>query len=90
MDAQTIDQKKKLRDLLQLAEQKKNVLEYREIQEFFGNCQISAEEYEIILDELESKGIAILNGPSEDTGLLLSEEEFEKSIQDRVQNLKEI
>ena len=85
MDAQTIDQKKKLRDLLQLAEQKKNVLEYREIQEFFGNCQISAEEYEIILDELESKGIAILNGPSEDTGLLLSEEEFENEPEQSLQ-----
>ena len=85
MDAQTIDQKKKLYDLLQVAEQKKNVLEYREIQEFFGNCQISAEEYEIILDELESKGITILNDPSEDNGLLLSEETFENEPEQSLQ-----
>ena len=78
MNAQTIDFQKKLEELLILAGKKKNVLEYREIQDAFGSQPIRAEEYEKILEYLEAKGIDLLNAVEEE--LLLSEtEEFEEA-----------
>ncbi len=61
MDAQTIDLQKKLDELRVLAGSRKNVLEYSEIQDFFSGLAISAEEYEKVLDFLETGGIDILH-----------------------------
>lgn len=74
MNAQTIDLQKKLDELLELAGKKKNVLEYKEIQEFFDGQPISAAEYEKILDFLEMKGVDMLRIPEEEEPLLLPEE----------------
>lgn len=67
MGAQTTDLQKKRDELLELAESRKNVLEYSEIQDFFSGQTISAEEYEKILDDLERKGIDILHSLPDDT-----------------------
>lgn len=76
MNAQTIDFQKRLDELLKLAEKKKNVLEYREIQEFFDGQSISAEEYEKILDYLEAKGIDMLRITEEEDLLLMPEDDL--------------
>ena len=60
MSTQTIDVQKKLDELLKLAARKKNVLEYREIQEFFEGQPISVHEYEHILELLEKNGVDLL------------------------------
>lgn len=75
MNAQTIDLQKKLDELLELAGKKKNVLEYREIQEFFDGQPISAGEYEKVLDFLERKGVDMLQIPEEEDTLLIPEED---------------
>ena len=58
MNAQTTELPLKLKGLLELAHRKKNVLEYEEIDRFFGAWQPSAEEMEQILDFLTENGIA--------------------------------
>lgn len=75
MGAQTVDLQKKQRELLEMAGDRKNVLEYREIQNFFNGHSISAEEYEGILDYLEKKGVDILNAAEQDDNLLIIEED---------------
>ena len=44
----------KLQELLAMAKKKKNVLEYREISDFFHDMELDAEQFEKILDFLES------------------------------------
>ncbi len=83
MNVQTTDFRKKLDELLELAEKKKNVLEYREIQEFFSGQPISAGQYEKILDFLEAKGVDMLQISGEDEMLLLpNEEEYVPEMED--------
>lgn len=79
MDAQAMEFQKKLRELLELARKKKNILEYREIQDFFGEMPLSAEQYEKILDFLEKKGIDVLKISDQEEEMLIlpSEEEFD-------------
>ncbi|MDY3249256.1 MAG: RNA polymerase sigma factor RpoD [Candidatus Choladocola sp.] len=81
MNAQTTDFQKKLDELLKFAGARKNVLEYREIQEFFGSQPISAQQYEAVLDFLESKGVDTLQDPEEESILDLADEEtYEEDI----------
>ena len=50
----------KLQELLALAKKKKNSLEYQEISEFFKNMELDADEFEKILDFLETNNIDVL------------------------------
>lgn len=74
MNAQTVDFQKKLEGLLKMAAKRQNVLEYREIQDFFMGQEISAEEYERVLEALEGRGVDVLP-PMDERILLLPEEE---------------
>ncbi len=76
MNAPTSDFRTRLEELLKLAEKKKNVLEYREIQEFFDGQPMSAEEYEKTLDYLESRGVDMLQIAGEPEALLIPEDEL--------------
>ncbi len=76
MNALTSDFQTRLEELLKLAEKKKNVLEYREVQEFFDGQPVSAEEYERALDYLESKGVDMLQIADGPEALLGAEDEF--------------
>ncbi len=76
MNAPTTDFQTRLDELLKLAEKKKNMLDYREIQEFFDGQAISAEEYERALDYLESKGVDMLQISGEPEVLLMPEDEL--------------
>ncbi len=40
----------KLKELVEMAKKKKNILEYQEINDFFQNMELNAEEFEKILD----------------------------------------
>ena len=48
---------KKLNELLVLAKDRKNVLEYQEINDFFKDMQLGADQFETILDYLEKNNI---------------------------------
>ena len=50
----------KLKELLTLAKKKKNSLEYQEISEFFKDMELDADEFEKILDFLETNNIDVL------------------------------
>jgi len=50
----------KLQELLALAKKKKNSLEYQEVSEFFKDMELDADEFEKILDFLETNNIDVL------------------------------
>ena len=56
----------KLRELLALAKKKKNMLEYQEISDFFSDMQLDAEQFEKILDFLETNNIDVLRITDDD------------------------
>ncbi len=56
----------KLRELLELAKKKKNMLEYQEISDFFSDMQLDAEQFEKILDFLEANNIDVLRITDDD------------------------
>lgn len=51
---------KKLQDILELAKQKKNVLEINEIKDFFKELNLNDKQFDKILDFLENNGIEVL------------------------------
>ena len=57
----------KLKDLLALAEKKKNMLEYQEISDFFADMQLEAEQFDKILDFLEANNIDVLRITDDDS-----------------------
>ncbi len=70
----------KLKELLALAKKKKNMLEYQEINDFFGNMNLDAEKFERILEFLEANNIDVLRITDDDVDdeMLLEVEEEEE------------
>ena len=70
----------KLKDLLNLAKKKKNMLEYQEINDFFADMQLDAEKFEKILDFLEANNIDVLRITDDDVDddILLEVEDEEE------------
>lgn len=56
----------KIKELLNLAKKKKNVLEYQEISDFFADMQLEEDQFERILDALEQSNIDVLRITEED------------------------
>ena len=76
----------KLKELLALAKKKKNVLEYQEISDFFQDMELNAEQFEKILDFLETSNIDVLritdnDDDTVDDEILLEEEEEEVEVE---------
>ena len=70
----------KLKEFLALAKKKKNVLEYQEISDFFQDMELNAEQFEKILDFLETSNIDVLRITDDDDDavddeILLDDEE---------------
>ena len=67
----------KLQELLVIAKKKKNVLEYQEINDFFHDLELDAEQFEKILDFLETNNIDVLriSEDEEDEDILIDEED---------------
>ena len=55
----------KLKELLQYAKSKKNVLEYEEINDFFAELELGSEQREKIYDYLEKNEVDVLREPAE-------------------------
>ena len=56
----------KLKELLNLAKKKKNMLEYQEISDFFADLQLDSDKFEKILDFLEANNIDVLRITDDD------------------------
>ena len=55
----------KLKQLIEIAKKKKNVLEYKEINQFFKDMELSTEKIELIYEYLEQNGVDILTIPED-------------------------
>ena len=73
--ARTEKLNEKLKELVEIAKKKKNILEYQEINDFFQKMELNAEEFEKILDCLESNNIDVLRISDDDDDILITEEE---------------
>ncbi len=66
----------KLKELLNIAKKKKNVLEYQEISDYFAELHLEEEQFEKILEALEQSNIDVLRiTDDEDDALELPDEE---------------
>ena len=66
MDEAMLRFNEKLKQLLDVAKKKKNVLEYTEINQFFSDMELSTEKIELIYEYLEQNGVDILTIPQDD------------------------
>ena len=64
----------KLVELLELAKEKKNVLEYQEISDFFKDQSLEVEQMEKVLDFLEASGVDVLRISGNDEELILDDD----------------
>ena len=79
MDENTMAKfEEKLKNLLNLAKKKKNVLEYQEISDFFSDMPLEEDQFEKILEALEQSGIDVLRiteSDEPDEEIILTEED---------------
>ena len=73
--------------LLEIAGQKKNVLEYEEIDKVFKNMPLEEEEIEDILDFLEKNNVDVLRIVDEDDTLLADDEELEADEKKEIEHI---
>ena len=66
MDEAMLRFNEKLKQLLDVAKKKKNVLEYTEINQFFSDMELSTEKIELIYEYLEQNGVDVLTIPQDD------------------------
>jgi len=78
MEENVVKFEEKLKELLVMAKKKKNILEYQEISDFFGDMELDTEHIEKILEYLEANNIDVLRITSddvEDDEIILSDED---------------
>lgn len=79
MNQQQVDKteevNKRLTELLASAKEKKNVLEYQEISDYFKDMQLNAEQFEHILDFMEKNNIDVLRLQDNDDDIIIDEED---------------
>ncbi len=78
MEEHTKEFQKRLQELVTLARSKKNILEYDEVQSFFGTQGLSERQYEMIFDYLAEKGVDVLNISGSEETLLEPDELYEE------------
>lgn len=66
---------KKLGELLELAKDRKNVLEYQEINDYFKDMQLLPDQFEAILDFLEKNNIDVLRLQDNDDDIILDDDD---------------
>ena len=71
----------KLQELLALAKQKKNMLEYQEINDHFKDFALSPEQIDKILDFLEANHVDVLRITDDDDDILIDDEDVENDVE---------
>ena len=74
-DAKKAEFQKKLGELLELAKDRKNVLEYQEISDYFKDMQLLPDQFEAILDFLEKNNIDVLRLQDNDDDIILDDDD---------------
>lgn len=79
----------KLKELLEYAKKKKNVLEYQEINDFFKDMDLEAIKIEKVYEYLEGHGVDILREEKEDDDLALEalESELDSEEEEDLENI---
>ncbi len=75
MEEKSVKFIEKLQELLAIAKKKKNFLEYQEINDFFRDLELNAEQFEKILDFLEANNIDVLRISDDDDDILIDEDD---------------
>ena len=88
-DADAKKLSEKLPGLLALAKQKKNILEYQEISDYFKDLQLGADQFEKIFDYLEQNNIDVLRvtGEGGEEEVLELDNEIESEEEIEVENI---
>ena len=71
----------KLNELLEMAKKKKNMLEYQEISEYFKDMKLNAEQFEEILEFLETHNIDVLRISDDDDEDILLDDDDEVEVE---------
>jgi len=71
----------KLNELLETAKKKKNMLEYQEISEYFKDMNLNAEQFEEILEFLETHNIDVLRISDDDDEDILLDDDDEVEVE---------
>jgi len=66
MEENTAKFEKRLEELVAFAKKKKNVLEYHEINDFFTDLELNADQFEHVLNALEEKNIDVLKADNDE------------------------
>lgn len=74
-DAKKEALQKKLEELLNLAKERKNVLEYQEISDYFKEMALGADQFEMILDFLEKNNIDVLRLQDTDEDIIIDDDD---------------
>lgn len=83
MDVRTTEVQKKLQELVKAAKEKKNVLEYGEVQAALNDLHLTETQYDKVMEYLDAKGIDVLDVSDSDDALLSpDDEEFEEDDPD--------
>ncbi|MCR5684929.1 MAG: RNA polymerase sigma factor RpoD [Lachnospiraceae bacterium] len=80
MDENKVLFQERLKKLLEFATKKKNVLEYQEVNDFFGDMELEPERIEHIYEYLENNGVDVLRMPETDGGMDDLLEDFDDSF----------
>ncbi len=86
MDEKVIRFNERLKELLELAKNKKNVLEYKEVADFVADLQLEAEQFDKLLDFLEHNKVDILriSENDEDDNLIIAEDDIILDVEDDI------
>jgi RNA polymerase primary sigma factor len=71
----------RLKELLETAKKKKNMLEYQEISEYFKDMSLNAEQFDEILEFMEAHNIDVLRISDDDDEDILLDEEDEVEVE---------
>ncbi|MCQ2496634.1 MAG: RNA polymerase sigma factor RpoD [Lachnospiraceae bacterium] len=71
--SQVVSFQEKLKELLQFARKKKNVLEYQEVNDFFADMELTEDQISHIYDYLDNSGVDVLREPAADDDELLDD-----------------
>ena len=90
MDEAKAKMHEKMKELLEYAKNKKNVLEYQEVNDFLADMELTAEQVEKIYEFLDNNGVDVLKIPDEgeDIEVELLEDDDDEAIEEMNETLE--
>lgn len=82
MDKSMIKFTERLESLLEVIKKKENVIEYQKVSDFFKDIELTPEQFDKIITELEKNHVNIIRNTEDEDILLLEDEDMEEEIED--------